>query len=111
MRPLNRKRRALLVLAAAVGCASTSGFHRADGAPSLPPSAHTELVATPPAGAQLLGTVTVQMNNHQLPQDCEPAALFEAKKVGATHAIVRPAKSGWGKGPSCTADAYYLPPK
>lgn len=95
---------------ALAGCASTAGFHRADGAPELPPSARTEPVSTPPAGGTLIGTVRIQMNNRQLPQDCEPAALFEAKKRGATHAIVRPAKSGWGKGPSCTAEAYYVAP-
>jgi hypothetical protein len=102
---------ALASLGALAGCASSAGFQRAAGAPELPPSAQTMIVATPPAGATLLGTVVVQMNNHQLPQDCEPAALFEAKKRGATHAIVRPESSGWGKGPRCAADAYYLAPK
>jgi hypothetical protein len=58
----------------------------------------------------LLGTVTVQSNNYQSGQGCEATALYEAKKIGATHAVIRPANAGWGKGPKCTAEAYYVAP-
>lgn len=92
-------------------CAFSSGFARAPGAPELQPSAAATVVAEAPAGAVLLGTVTVQSNNHQGGADCEREALFEAKKAGATHVIVRPAKQGFGKGPKCTGEAYYVAPR
>jgi Zn-dependent alcohol dehydrogenase len=91
-----------------VGCAFSSGFERAPGAPELAPSASVAVVGEAPPGAVLLGTVTVQGNNHQGGAGCEQEAQFEAKKVGATHVVIRPAKPGIGKGPKCTGEAYYL---
>lgn len=95
-----------LVLVSA--CAHQTSVHRADGAPNLPPSASVTVVAEAPAGAVALGTVTVQSNNHQGGADCEAEAVFEAKKLGATHVIVRPANSSLGRGPKCTGEAFYL---
>lgn len=94
-----------------VACAHQTSVTRADGAPTLPPSASVAIVAEAPKGAIALGTVTVQSNNHQGGADCEAQAVFEAKKLGATHVIVRPAESSMGRGPKCTGDAYYLAPK
>jgi hypothetical protein len=89
-------------------CAFHNSVDRAPGAPNLPPSSSAVTVAAAPVGAVLLGTVTVQANNHQNGADCEAQALFEAKKIGATHVVVRPAESGFGKGPKCTGEAYFL---
>jgi Zn-dependent alcohol dehydrogenase len=100
----------IVALAGLTGCAFHNAVDRAPGAPSLPPSANAVTVTTPPVGAVRLGTVTVQANNHQSGADCEAQALFEAKKLGATHVIVRPAESGWGKGPKCIGEAYYRAP-
>jgi hypothetical protein len=99
-------------LAAALlcGCAFQHSVERAAGAPELPPSSHVDIVAERPAKAILLGTVTVQGNNHQSGSSCESEAAFEAKKLGATHVVVRPADSSMGRGPKCTGEAYYLAP-
>jgi hypothetical protein len=104
------KRWPLLVLVLS-GCAFHNSFDRAAGAPTLEPSGSAVAVAAPPAGAVLLGTVTVQANNHQSGADCEAQALFEAKRIGATHVVVRPADSSLGRGPKCTGAAYFVAPQ
>ena len=75
-------------LLAATACAFQSSTQRVDGAPSLPPSASAIMIAEAPPGAIALGTVTVQGNNFKAGPECEAQALFEAKKLGATHVIV-----------------------
>jgi hypothetical protein len=97
----------VLVLALA-GCASQTYVRRAEGAPTLPPSSNAAIVAEAPAGAISLGTVTVQGNNFQSGPACEAEAVFQAKKLGATHVIVRPANSSMGRGPTCTGEAFFL---
>lgn len=102
--------RRLVFLLALTGCAFHNSLDRAPGAPTLGPSASAVAVATPPTGAVLLGTVTVQGNNYQSGAGCESEALFEAKKIGATHVVIRPADSSLGRGVKCTGTAYYLAP-
>lgn len=104
------KQIAIALLVAASACAFKNSVDRAPGSPALPPSSNTIVVASPPSGAVLLGTVTVQGNNHQSGADCESQALFEAKKIGATHVVIRPADSSLGRGVKCTGAAYYLAP-
>lgn len=99
---------AALVLLA--GCAFQSAYDPAPGAPKLQPSAMTVAVAEAPKGAIALGTVTVQGNNYKGGSECEAQAIFEAKKIGATHVIVRPADSSLGRGVRCTGEAFYLAP-
>jgi hypothetical protein len=98
----------VLVLAA---CAQPA-FQRASTAPKLPPNENAVLVERPPSGAVLLGTVQLQMSVSQLPSECLAAALAQAKQAGATHVIMPPAVAGTAsKGPRCSAQAYYVPPK
>jgi hypothetical protein len=91
-------------------CAFHNSVERIDGAPILPPSAEAEAVAEAPPGAVALGRVVVQGNNYQNGAGCEAQALFEAKKIGATHVVIRPADSSLGRGVKCTGDAFYLKP-
>jgi len=72
------------------GCAFQTKVQRAPGAPHLSPSASAQAVAEAPQGAVALGTVTIQGNNWQNGGGCESQALFEAKKLGATHVVIRP---------------------
>lgn len=94
-----------------LSCAFQTSMQRAPGAPELQPSATAVVVGTAPAGAVALGTVTVQGNNFQGGAGCEAEALFEAKKLGATHVVIRPANSSLGRGVKCTGDAFYVAPK
>lgn len=106
-------RRFLPVLALLVGCAFSSKFRPTPGAPPLQPSSSVAVVAEPPQGATRLGTVTARGNNSQGGAGCESQAAFEAKKAGATHVVVRPAKTPWYAAGQirCEGVAYYLAPK
>lgn len=98
-----------MAVIALTGCAFQNSMQRAPGAPELQPSAGAVVVSAAPTGAVALGTVTVQGNNFQSGAGCEAEALFEAKKIGATHVVIRPANSSLGRGAKCTGDAYYVP--
>jgi hypothetical protein len=94
------------------GCAAPPVFKHTTGAPRLPPVANTEVVDRPPVGAILLGTAEVQTSVYQTREDCDEAVLIAVKRAGATHVVMRgglAARSN--KGPSCRAEAYYLPSK
>ena len=110
MSVLYSTRRAALLVAvlALAGCAFQSSVERTPGAPVLGPSSNAVVVALAPAGAVVLGKITIQGNNWQSGGGCETEALFEAKKIGATHVVVRPAESSLGRGVRCTADAFYV---
>jgi Zn-dependent alcohol dehydrogenase len=99
-----------LALLALSACAFQTKVQRAPGAPKLEPSASAQVVAEPPQGAVALGRVTIQGNNWQNGGGCESQAQFEAKKLGATHVVIRPANSSMGRGVRCTADAFYVAP-
>ncbi|MEP6832117.1 MAG: hypothetical protein ABJB74_01935 [Gemmatimonas sp.] len=68
-------------------------------------------MAAAPARATTVGAITVQGNNWQSGGGCEAQALFEGKKIGATHVVIRPANSSLGRGVKCTADAFVLDSK
>ena len=104
---------ALALVALLGACASSGKFRPSGAAPSLPPSASVAVASEPPQNAQLLGVVTVRGNNSQSVAGCESQAVLEAKKVGATHVVVRPKKSPWyrSRQPECEAAAYYVAPK
>ena len=57
----------------------------------------------------------MQVKRNESEETCALAALAEARRAGATHAVIQPAKkgwiTGWFNGPKCTADAFYLPPQ
>jgi hypothetical protein len=101
----------ILALTVLSACAFQTSVQRADGAPQLPPSASAVVVTQAPSNAVALGTVTIQGNNWQSGSSCESQALFEAKKLGATHVVIRPADASMGRGVKCTGDAFYVPPK
>ena len=107
-------RRLLLVLLL-TACAPARSYKRFPSAPPLQPAAVTARVDRPPERAVLIGTATVQVKRNESEETCELAALAEARRAGATHAVIQPAKKGWltglWKGPKCTADAFYLPPR
>jgi len=87
-------------------------FERAADAPRLAPVEVSEVVDRPPLNAILLGTAEVQSSVYQAPEECQSAALLEAKRAGATHVIIRPAIPGTGsRGPRCRVEAYYVAPK
>jgi hypothetical protein len=99
-------------IAVLIAACSTPNFHRAGLAPHLAPSADIVVVDRPPIDAVLLGTAVIQSSFYQSVDECEAAALLEAKKAGATHAVMRPARPGTTKdGPRCVAEAYYLADK
>jgi hypothetical protein len=94
-----------------IGCASPA-FKRASTAPELPPSANAIVVERPPSGAVLIGTADVQMSVSELPSECRTRALELARQAGATHVVMPPDNAGTAsKGPRCTAQAYYVPPR
>jgi hypothetical protein len=100
------------VIVVMMAACSNPNFHRAGLAPHLAPSADIVVVDRPPIDAVLLGTAVIQSSLYQSVDECEAAALLEAKKAGATHAVMRPARPGTTKdGPRCVAQAYYLAPK
>lgn len=91
-------------------CAFSSKLRPAPGGPHLTPS---PAVAVAPAGATPLGTVSVVGSSLRSGTSCEAQAVFEAKKVGATHVVVRPKKTPWYRAgqPMCESIAYFLPPR
>jgi hypothetical protein len=103
--------RVAVVLLGVVGCVAPP-FQRVASAPKLAPNENALIVERPPSGAILLGTVNLQLSTFQLPTDCTAQALAEARGAGATHIVMptgTPATST--KGPRCSAQAYYLPPR
>jgi hypothetical protein len=107
--------RRLILLLLLTACAPARSYKRFPSAPALPPSAVTARVDRPPGRAVLIGTATVQVKRNESEETCALAALAEARRAGATHAVIQPAKKGLitgrFKGPKCTADAFYLPPQ
>ena len=100
------------VIVVMMAACSTPNFHRAALAPHLAPSAEIVVADRPPIDAVLLGTAVIQSSLYQSVDECEAAALLEARRAGATHAVMRPARPGTAKdGPRCVAEAYYLAPK
>ncbi len=108
-------RRLFLPLLLAAACAQPRSFKRVPNTPEPRPTTTTARVERAPGDAVLIGIATVQMRRGQSEQACASAAFEEARRVGATHAVVRSARVGWPfswwRGPKCTADAYYLAPK
>ena len=106
--------RRIFLVVLLMACAPSRSYKRFPSAPPLQPSTVTARVERPPGRAVLIGTATVQVKRGQTDEDCALAALAEARRAGATHAVIQPAKkswkSGWFGGPRCTADAFYLPP-
>jgi hypothetical protein len=103
---------AALAIAVLMAACSTPTFHRSALAPHLEPSTNVVVVDRPPIDAVLLGTATIQSSLYQSVDECEATAMLEAKKAGATHAVMRPARPGTSKdGPRCVLEAYYVAPK
>jgi Zn-dependent alcohol dehydrogenase len=100
----------LVPLVVLAGCTfNTTVNHLAD-APNVPPSDSAVVVTVAPNSAVLLGTVTIRGNANMVGPACEAQAVREARKMGATHVIVRPVVSSGSRGVRCTGDAYYLGP-
>lgn len=100
-----------VIAAVMAACSSNPNFHRATLAPRLQPSANVEVVDRAPIGAVLLGTAVIQSSLYQSIDECQAAAMLEAQKAGATHAILRPPRLGTTRdGPRCVAEAYYVAP-
>lgn len=101
-----------LLLAA---CAQSRSFERFPNTPQPRPTTTAARVERAPAEAILIGTATVQAKKGQSESACATAAFEEARRAGATHVVVRSARTGWPfrwwRGPKCTADAYYLEPR
>jgi Zn-dependent alcohol dehydrogenase len=97
----------LVVLA---GCTFNTTVHHLDDAPNVPPSDSAAVVSVAPKSAVLLGTVTIRGNANMVGPACTAQAVLEARKMGATHVIVRPVESSGSRGVRCTGDAYYLGP-
>ena len=92
-----------------VGCAYSSSFQRAPGAPVLSPSSSAEiLTSAPPSDALLLGTVSAQGNNFQSSGTCDAELVNQARKLGANAVLTSPASSSMGRGPKCEGKAYLL---
>jgi len=105
-------RRLVVVLVGAVGCAAQPVFQPVPSAPQLAPNENAIVVERPPSGAVLLGTVKLELSIYKLQSDCTDQALAEAKRAGATHIVLpigTPPTST--RGPRCSAQAFYLPPK
>jgi biotin carboxylase len=102
--------RAPLVALLLAGCTFNTTVHHLGDAPNVPRTDHALVVATPPRDAILLGTITVRGNRNKTGPACEAEAVDEAKKIGATHVIVRPVETPASRGVRCIADAYYLGP-
>jgi hypothetical protein len=108
----NRKRTIVTLACVVAGCAYSSSFQRAPGAPVLPPSPAAEVLTTPPPpDAVLLGTVSAQGNNLQSSGTCEAELVTEARKLGANAVLTTPASSSLGRGPKCEGKAYLLKTK
>jgi hypothetical protein len=107
---MGRPLRLLALAAAMAGCAAAPVFKYAANAPRLSPVETAEVVDRPPIGARLLGTAEVQSSVYELPEDCQAAALREAKLAGATHVVIRGAIPGTAsKGPRCRVEGFYMP--
>jgi hypothetical protein len=107
-----RRHLGFLTLGVALAGCVAPVFQRAAHAPRLSPVETTEVVDRPPLGGVLLGTAEVQATVHQTDDDCQAAALREARQAGATHVVVRAAVPGTStKGPRCRVEAFYLPAK
>jgi hypothetical protein len=99
----------LFIIVAIVGCAYSSSFQRAPGAPVLSPSSSAEiLTSAPPSDALLLGTVSAQGNNFQSSGTCDAELVNQARKLGANAVLTSPASSSMGRGPKCEGKAYLL---
>ena len=106
-----RLQRISVVLVGVLGCAQPI-FQRVPAAPQLAPNENALVVERPPSGSVLLGTVKLQLSLYQLPSDCTAQALAEAKRAGATHVILPPGTPGTStRGPSCSAQAFYVSPR
>ena len=92
------------------GCTFNTTVNHLDDAPNPPVSEHTAVVTAPPRDAILLGTVTVRGNRNKVGAACEAEAVEEARKIGATHVIVRAVESSAARAVRCTGEAYYLGP-
>ena len=92
------------------GCTFNTTVHQPADVPNVPRTDHAVVVSAPPRDAILLGTVTVRGNRNKVGAACADEAVAEAKKLGATHVIVRPVESSASRGVRCTGDAYYLGP-
>lgn len=87
-------------------------FKHTTGAPRLPPVETTEVVDRAPIGAILLGTAEVHASVHDTREECDATVLLAAKQAGATHVIMRGGRAATAtRGPSCRAEAFYLPPR
>ena len=108
-------RRFLPLLLLAAACAQSRSFKRFPNTPQPQPTTTTARVERAPGESVLIGTATVQARKGQSEEACAAAAFEEARRAGATHAVVRSARPGWPfswwRGPRCTADAYYLAPR
>ncbi len=98
----------IIPLALLAGCTFNTSVNRVAGSPEVPRSEQAVVVAKAPRDAILLGTVTVRGNRNKVGSACEAEAVTEAKKIGATHVIVRQADPTGSRGIRCTADAYYV---
>jgi hypothetical protein len=106
-----RIRRIVVVLVGVIGCAQPV-FQPVLSAPQLAPNENAIVVERPPSGAILLGTVKLELSIHKLSTDCTDQALAEARRAGATHIILPPGTPPTSsRGPRCSAQAFYLPPK
>lgn len=92
------------------GCTFNTTIDRPGDAPNAPRSDSAVVVTAAPKAAVLLGNVTVRGNRNMIGRACETQAVEEAKKMGATHVIVRPVESSGARGVRCVGEAYYLGP-
>lgn len=100
--------RLLAPLALLAGCTFNTTVHHAKDAPNAPRTDSVAVVTEPPRDAILLGGATIRGNRNMIGAACVAEAVMEAKRVGATHLIVRPVESSGSRGVRCTGDFYYL---
>jgi Zn-dependent alcohol dehydrogenase len=99
---------AVPVLLVAAGCTFNTTVHPVKDAPNVPRSDSVAVVTAPPRGAVPLGSVTVRGNRNMVGPACAMEAAAHARRMGATHLIVRPVETPGARGVRCTADAWYL---
>lgn len=97
----------VLLLAA---CSFNTTVHHLADAPNVPRTDSALVVSEPPKGAVRLGTVTVRGNRNKIGAPCEAEAVAEARRMGATHVVVRPVETLAARGVRCIGETWYLGP-